>query len=350
MVIASIFEFLGALILGAGVTDTVRSGITDFSYFYGEEDLLLLGMFSALISTALWLYFATKWSLPVSTTQGIVGSIIGFTVVEKGTDAVQWDNVYQIIIWWIGTPLTGAIFAILLFSPLRHFLLRRHDAYQMVIKWWPFFIFIVIFVSFIFVMEKGVNSIDIELEIGPIIAIAFGVACVAALLGWLIIVKTGRLDRFVQMRCKEKLLHFDEVNEEAAEMDAVDQTATENGYGAVIKNESDGFDDKRTDNEDANQELSLSKAVTDNVKDKLMQGMNVDILADLSKKEENIRNEAEKFDPQCEEAFAGLQVLTATFAILAHGSNDVANAVAPFAGLLYLFNISLSIHFQVVQK
>ena len=35
-----------------------------------------------------------------------------------------------------------------------------------------------------------------------------------------------------------------------------------------------------------------------------------------------------------EESFAWLQVLTASFAILSHGSNDVANAIGPFAAMI----------------
>ena len=339
--------------MGAGVTSTVRSGITDFDYFYGEEDLLMLGMFSALISAALWLFFATKWSLPVSTTQSIVGSIIGFTIVDKGTDAIHWENVIQIIIWWVATPVTAAIFVTLLFIPIRNYLLRRpNDSYQMVLKWWPFFIFLVLFVSFIFLMEKGIKSIDIELPIGVIIAIAFGVGCFVAFIGWIALVETGKLEAFVRRRCKDKLLNYEDVNDKAAEMTktvdrsrhSVNESITKsrvgngNGYGSLVKDESDRFDGDNNDEGDQNEE-SFTASIADNVKEQLMYGMNVDILADLSKKEENIRNEAEKFDPQCEEAFAWLQVLTASFAILAHGSNDVANAVAPFAGLFYFYTL-----------
>ena len=43
-IIAAIFEFSGAFLLGSAVTDTVRKGITDYAEFEGEEDILLLGM------------------------------------------------------------------------------------------------------------------------------------------------------------------------------------------------------------------------------------------------------------------------------------------------------------------
>merc|ERR1712242_551514 len=66
-------------------------------------------------------------------------------------------------------------------------------------------------------------------------------------------------------------------------------------------------------------------------------GMNVDIHDDMSQLEMDIQNNAEKFDPKTDRAFAWLQVCTASLDIFAHGSNDVANAVAPFAAMISLY-------------
>ena len=103
-IIAGIFEFSGAFLLGSAVTDTVRKGITDYAEFEGEEDILLLGMFCSLCSSSLWLYLATRFSMPVSTTQSIVGSILGFAIVAHGFDAVDWESVQNIIIFWLASP------------------------------------------------------------------------------------------------------------------------------------------------------------------------------------------------------------------------------------------------------
>merc|ERR1719461_1309022 len=66
-------------------------------------------------------------------------------------------------------------------------------------------------------------------------------------------------------------------------------------------------------------------------------GMNVDIHDDMTQLEMDIQNNAEKFDPKTDRAFAWLQVCTASLDIFAHGSNDVANAVAPFAAMISLW-------------
>ena len=45
VIIASICEFLGAVLLGASVTDTIKSGIAKTAYFRTTPELLMFGMF-----------------------------------------------------------------------------------------------------------------------------------------------------------------------------------------------------------------------------------------------------------------------------------------------------------------
>jgi len=73
VVIAGIFEFLGAILLGASVTGTIRAGIFKSSYYEGEPEIVLLGMFTSLLVGTFMLLTATYFSLPVSTTHTIVG-------------------------------------------------------------------------------------------------------------------------------------------------------------------------------------------------------------------------------------------------------------------------------------
>merc|ERR1712154_751476 len=72
-------------------------------------------------------------------------------------------------------------------------------------------------------------------------------------------------------------------------------------------------------------------------KENVTKGVNVDIHDNLGELERNIHSNAEQFDPKTEKAFAWLQVCTASLDIFAHGSNDVANAVAPFAAMISLW-------------
>jgi hypothetical protein len=54
IIIAAIFEFLGAFLAGGEVTSTIRKGIID-SGAIGDANILLYGMLSALLAAAIWL-------------------------------------------------------------------------------------------------------------------------------------------------------------------------------------------------------------------------------------------------------------------------------------------------------
>lgn len=53
IIIAAIFEFLGAYFGGGEVTSTIRKGIVDPSIYQEEPDIFIIGMLSALLSAVL---------------------------------------------------------------------------------------------------------------------------------------------------------------------------------------------------------------------------------------------------------------------------------------------------------
>jgi hypothetical protein len=63
IVIAAVCEFTGAVLMGAGVASTIRSGIADLNAFLDKPDLLAYGMLCALLATGLWLIIATYWEV-----------------------------------------------------------------------------------------------------------------------------------------------------------------------------------------------------------------------------------------------------------------------------------------------
>jgi len=76
LVIAAIFELSGAIFAGSEVTNTIRNEIVKFPSDLNPMKFVII-MISALLSSGLWLFYASKKGLPVSTTHSIVGGIVG---------------------------------------------------------------------------------------------------------------------------------------------------------------------------------------------------------------------------------------------------------------------------------
>jgi len=103
-IVASIFVILGAVIQGAGASHTLGK--------LGSISTLA-GAFTVALSAALTVYWMTRMKLPVSTSQAIVGAIIGWNFyTENPTDL---NTLTKIVSTWISGPILGGIFAILLF-------------------------------------------------------------------------------------------------------------------------------------------------------------------------------------------------------------------------------------------
>ena len=90
VVIAAIFEFLGAMLLGGNATRTIAGGIAKPSAFAAYPALFMFGMLCAEVGAVIWILLATYLELPVSTTHSIIGGVVGFALVFGGGNAVIW--------------------------------------------------------------------------------------------------------------------------------------------------------------------------------------------------------------------------------------------------------------------
>ncbi|WP_372792424.1 inorganic phosphate transporter [Lutibacter sp.] len=110
-IIASIFVVLGAVIQGYGGSETLGK--------LGSVDALG-GAFTVALAAGVSVFWMTKLKLPVSTSQAIVGAIIGWNFfTENPTDL---NSLTKIVTTWISGPILGGIFAILLFLLLQYIL------------------------------------------------------------------------------------------------------------------------------------------------------------------------------------------------------------------------------------
>uniref|UniRef100_A0A8D3A5U9 Phosphate transporter n=1 Tax=Scophthalmus maximus TaxID=52904 RepID=A0A8D3A5U9_SCOMX len=95
-ILASIFETLGSMLLGAKVGETIRKGIIDVNLYNETVPVLMAGEVSAMVGSAVWQLIASFLKLPISGTHCIVGATIGFSMVAIGTRGVQWMQLVKI--------------------------------------------------------------------------------------------------------------------------------------------------------------------------------------------------------------------------------------------------------------
>ena len=103
-VIASVFVILGAVLQGSATTATLeRLGSVN----------AIGGAFTVALAAGLTVFFMTRAGLPVSSSQAIVGAIIGWSFFTN--NAVDAGALVQIVAAWIAGPLLGALFAYTLY-------------------------------------------------------------------------------------------------------------------------------------------------------------------------------------------------------------------------------------------
>ncbi len=175
VVLAAIFEFEGAVLVGSHVTDTVRKGIIDPTQF--EPHMLVIGMLAALIASALWINVATWFGQPVSTSHSIVGSLLGVGLVAGG--AVQWITVGSIVSSWFVSPIASGVLAFLVFRFITRKILGVDKPSHAAQRYAPYFVALVAFMLTLSFIYKGLPRLDLDWPLRRAVPFAAGVCAVA---------------------------------------------------------------------------------------------------------------------------------------------------------------------------
>ncbi|UCF30542.1 MAG: inorganic phosphate transporter [bacterium] len=243
VLLAAVFEFAGAFLVGGHVTNTVRKGIVSPDVFADNPEVFILGMMAALLASGIWLNLSTFLGLPVSTTHSIVGSIVGFGLLVGGLTAIKWGKLGSIVLSWFVSPLCGGLVGFLTFLLVKRTVLAAWNPVRAANRVVPILLFPVISVLVLSMIYKGLKNINLDVPFKQALLIAIGCGLAAYLVMRLFLARK--------------------------------------------------FSDRPSRRKDA-------------------------------------------FD-QVEGIFAYLQVGTACYVAFAHGANDVANAIGPFAAIVSVF-------------
>ncbi len=104
-VLASAFVLLGAVLEGRAGIDTLQ----------GLTQLTLKKATVASVAAALTVTLMTLLGLPVSTSQAVVGAILGIGFLNRQLDLT---GLSKVVVCWLGTPIGGLIIAVIVYKLL----------------------------------------------------------------------------------------------------------------------------------------------------------------------------------------------------------------------------------------
>ncbi|ORY55397.1 phosphate transporter [Neocallimastix californiae] len=309
--IAVFTEFFGALLLGSHTAKTIRDGIVDLSKFQGKQDALMVGMMCALIGSSTWVLTASKLGFPVSTTHSIIGATIGIGIVIHGFGVVNWGwankGVLQIITSWFLSPLVAG--------------------------------------------TPGINLTSLGFPI--ILAVTLGIAFIAVLFAiffyipWVkrIIINHEDLKfyhiPFIHFIGEHK--HLSEIALESgipeSKIDIMNIKKNSDIHEDIINYSAKDISNKMEKEQPKNE---ANKSLSKKLGGIFTHGINQEIAEYKNDEYKEMHDAAIKYDDNTEELYSFLQILTASFASFAHGSNDVANAVGPLTTIYYIWCTGLN--------
>ncbi len=311
VILAAIFEFAGAYLVGSNVSDTVRKKMFEpeqLTVMYGEQApyILACGMIAALLAAGTWLLIATVMKWPVSTTHSIVGAVVGFGFVALGIEGIYWDKVGLITCGWVISPLISGSIAYFLFGLMLRLVFHKRDPVRAAVKVTPYLVFVVICVLSGITTYKGLKPFWKEQGLNQFDPGFIGVVALV----------TGLVGLASMFITKQLLKGYKSENSDASVSHSnpvLDADVSRSIHKAEmhlqrVRNMADG-DVKEKANE-------ILKQMSD--------------IGDAARERVNANTNSEDLR-KVEKIFVLLQVITACLVAFAHGSNDVANAIGPLS-------------------
>ncbi|KTD19652.1 inorganic phosphate transporter [Legionella londiniensis] len=183
MLIAVVFEFAGAFLGGTDVTETMRDGIINTSELAEQPLILIEGMLGVLFACTVWMNLASYLGVPVSITNALVGSMVGFGSIVLGSDAIHWNQVTHIAIGWVTSPLISGTTAYALFVTIQQAIFVKSDPLAKAKLYIPAYLFLVGSVLSFITVFKGLNHFDIHLNFKQDIAVTLATSITLTLVG-----------------------------------------------------------------------------------------------------------------------------------------------------------------------
>lgn len=386
-ILGSIFELLGALLIGYRVSDTIRKGIIDVELYNGTESTLMVGNVAALTGSCVWLFVATFLKLPVSTTHSIVGATVGFALVAHGVKGINWMKMGFIVGSWFISPVLSGLISVLVFLAIKILVLNQEKPLEPGLKLLPLFYALTAAINLFSVFYKGSALLHFDrIPLYGVFIITFGAAIIVGIVVRIAFVPWYRkkIQKYLE-ECKVedtekgKDVETSLDNDDVSRRQLIDDENKENlgknelevtpsgkkfpmGASIALLNENlltppllngnilkeidlgtpqtkipSNFSTPESDTSCHSSQplLCSNNSIKDeSVKEKSNPGESIESIVDVKVEDdlETGRNTV-RDKPETVKLFSFLQVLTAVFGSFAHGGNDVSNSIGPLVAL-----------------
>ena len=352
VIVAGIFEFLGAFLMGSHVTSTIRKKIVSIELFEAEPGALMFGMLCSNMAAGIWLNIATYFKYPVSTTHSIVGAIIGFSLSYGGRDAVNWESVGWIIFSWIISPVLAGLLAWSVYTLIKKYVFNSNDPANNTLIIFPILTFFTFLINSFFIFYKGTPQLKLDkLPVWVSVLTSLCIAIFFSIMAWYFYVpyakkklEESRNNRNNDLHDNIRLTPLELLRMNLSNEQGVNETVLDN-----IDNIDDNIDDKPSS---LNNDILETNYDNDKIKNCKLYSQNLDVKKNINrlnnfsellrnkesaKKIELLHKNAIVIDEDAEQLCSSLQIITACFSSFAHGANDVANAIAPLATIYSIY-------------
>ncbi|MEZ5815634.1 MAG: anion permease [Hyphomicrobiaceae bacterium] len=158
LIIAAIFECMGALVAGGDVVKTISKGIIDPGQVASAQ-AFIGAMMAALVASAVWVNVATWIGAPVSTTHAVVGGVVGAGVSAVGVGVVNWPVMGAIAASWVISPILGGVIAAGFLAVIKHYIIYQDDKIAAARRWVPVLIAVMVSAFTAYLLMKGLAHV-----------------------------------------------------------------------------------------------------------------------------------------------------------------------------------------------
>ena len=93
--------------------------------------------------------------MPISGTHSIVGAVLGFSIVARGTQGIQWAALGRIVGSWIISPLLSGLVSSVIFVLIRKSILNKQNPIGPGLASLPLFYGITLFINVASIVIDG---------------------------------------------------------------------------------------------------------------------------------------------------------------------------------------------------